>query len=166
MKVTFSRPHYHYYVFSNYILIFFCFFTAYLLLKKPRILQRCLFIHFWPKIEQKYLLLRKNNDKLSICCNFLGYIIHYIYINNIKYVLQVYLYRYISGADTGVRQGGVGQDFYIYYPNMCIYVCHVTIVAGHGLLKKCCPMVVGCVLRTSRSSLILKYTIPLIYLYR
>ena len=64
-------------------------------------------------------------------------------------------------------QGGGGQDFYIYYPNMCIHVYHVTIVAvGHGLLKKCWPMVVGCVLRTSRSSLILKYTIPLIYLYR
>ena len=122
MKVTFSRPHYHYYVFSNYILIFFCFFTAYLLLKKPRILQRCLFIHFWPKIEQKYLLLRKNNDKLSICCNFLGYIIHYIYIHNIKYVLQVYLYRYISGADTGVRPGGGGARF-LYILSQYVYTC-------------------------------------------
>ena len=41
-------------------------------------------------------------------------------------------------------------------------VYHVTIVAiGHGLLKKFWPMVIGCVLRTAGSSIILNYADPL-----
>ena len=39
--------------------------------------------------------------------------------------------------------------------DIVVVVYHVTIVAiGHGLLKKFWPMVIGCVLRNARSSII------------
>ena len=43
--------------------------------------------------------------------------------------------------------------------NVCVVDNHVAILAldnGHGLLKKFWPMVIGCVLRTAGSSLILR----------
>ena len=46
-------------------------------------------------------------------------------------------------------------------PAPVVVVYHVTIVAiGHGLLKKFWPLVLGCVLRTAGSSLILKLCRP------
>ena len=51
------------------------------------------------------------------------------------------------------------------YAGTCILVVvvyHITIVAiGHRMLKKFLPMVIGCVLRTARSSIILNYEDPL-----
>ena len=50
------------------------------------------------------------------------------------------------------EQRELSQVFYV------VVVCHVNVVTiGHGLLMKFWPMVIGCVLRTARSSMICNY---------
>ena len=53
------------------------------------------------------------------------------------------------------NSAAVLSDILMAEVSFVVVVYHVTIVAiGHGLLKKFWPMVIGCVLRTAKSSII------------
>ena len=70
----------------------------------------------------------------------------------------------IDFSDSHDEGGSIApkEDWTICTRYIVVVVYHVTIVAiGHGLLKKLCLLVLGCVLRTAGSSMICNYSDPL-----
>ena len=86
------------------------------------------------------------------------------WVQKIFFLLISYFFVDSHSHSSKNRLVGLNRNLQTRNPTLVhvVVVYHVTIVTiGHGLLKKFWPLLLGCVLRTAGSSIILNYADPL-----